>query len=266
MRLLKSRNFLIVSISAFCCLVYTETVATPGELIAIKLNENAQEYSSNNLIIEQGKNKYMIIPVAHDQKEIIIGKYKIKVLEKDFGESRITISNLSMVDLNNEDMERAYKESQLIRAAISTYSDNKKPSLNFLQPVDGVISSRYGKKRFINDSPRSPHLALDIAAPEGTSIIAPADAKVILTGNFFYGGNYIILDHGYGMLTSYSHLSKIVVAKGDMVKQSDLIGEVGSTGRVTGPHLHWTVYLNKVRINPESLLKENYLSSLLEAI
>ena len=68
------------------------------------------------------------------------------------------------------------------------------------------------------------------------------------------------------MLTSYSHLSKIVVAKGDMVKQSDLIGEVGSTGRVTGPHLHWTVYLNKVRINPESLLKENYLSSLLEAI
>ena len=108
MRLLKNRNFLIVSISAFCCLVYSETVATPGELIAIKLNENAQEYSSNNLIIEQGKNKYMIIPVAHDQKEIIIGKYKIKVLEKDFGESRITISNLSMVDLNNEDMERAY--------------------------------------------------------------------------------------------------------------------------------------------------------------
>jgi murein DD-endopeptidase MepM/ murein hydrolase activator NlpD len=75
-----------------------------------------------------------------------------------------------------------------------------------------------------------------------------------------------MIDHGHGMLTSYSHLSKITVKNGDSVLQSELIGEVGSTGRVTGPHLHWTVYLNKVRINPESLLKENYLSSLLKTI
>ena len=75
-----------------------------------------------------------------------------------------------------------------------------------------------------------------------------------------------MIDHGHGMLTSYSHLSKITVKIGDSVLQSELIGEVGSTGRVTGPHLHWTVYLNKVRINPESLLKENYLTSLLKTI
>jgi murein DD-endopeptidase MepM/ murein hydrolase activator NlpD len=75
-----------------------------------------------------------------------------------------------------------------------------------------------------------------------------------------------MIDHGHGMLTSYSHLSKITVKNGDSVLQSELIGEVGSTGRVTGPHLHWTVYLNKVRINPESLLKENYLTSLLKTI
>ena len=127
-------------------------------------------------------------------------------------------------------------------------------------------SSRYCKKRFINNSPRSPHLALDIAAPEWSPIIAPAYGKVILTGNFFYGGNYIILDNGYGMLSSYSNLSEILVKKGDILNQSDLIGKVGSTGRVTGPHLHWTVYLNEIRINPESLLKDNYLNTLLESI
>ena len=103
-------------------------------------------------------------------------------------------------------------------------------------------------------------------APEGSPIIAPAYGKVILTGNFFYGGNYLILDHGYGMLSSYSHLSEILVKKGDILNQSDLIGKVGSTGRVTGPHLHWTVYLNEIRINPESLLKDNYLNTLLESI
>ena len=191
---------------------------------------------------------------------------QINIQKKDFGESRITIDNLSQVDLNNEDAARAYNESRLIKDAVKTYSNNFKPLLDFISPVEGIISSRYGKKRFINNSPRSPHLALDIAAPEGSPIIAPAYGKVILTGNFFYGGNYIILDHGYGLLSSYSHLSEILVNKGDIVKQSDLIGKVGSTGRVTGPHLHWTVYLNEIRINPESLLKDNYLSTLLESI
>ena len=81
--------------------------------------------------------------------------------------------SLSQVDLNNEDAARAYKESRLIKDAVKTYSNDFKPLLNFIRPVEGIISSRYGKKRFINNSPRSPHLALDIAAPEGSPIIAP---------------------------------------------------------------------------------------------
>ena len=167
-----------------------------------------------------------------------------------------------MVNLSKEDSKTAFKESQLISNALKTYSQMHKSKLDFLKPVDGVISSRYGKKRFINDLPRSPHLALDIAAPTGTTIIAPAYGKVILTGNFFYSGNYLILDHGYGLLTSYSHLSMIEVSEGQLVKQGQKIGEVGATGRVTGPHLHWTVYLNGTRINPESIIKENFLESI----
>ena len=111
--------------------------------------------------------------------------------------------------------------------------------------------------------PRSPHLALDIAAPTGTKIISPAKGKIVLIGNFFYAGNYVVIDHGYGLLSSYSHLSSVNVVKNELVNKGHKIGEIGSTGRVTGPHLHWTVYLNKTRVNPELLIKENYLESLL---
>ena len=104
---------------------------------------------------------------------------------------------------------------------------------------------------------------MDIAATEGTKIVTPSKGRIILVGDFFYAGNYIIIDHGYGLLTSYSHLSKIFVEENQIVTKGEKIGEVGSTGRVTGPHLHWTVYLNKVRINPELLIQEGYLESLL---
>ena len=265
--MIKNKHF-FYCLLAFSLLINAEFSAMPGELIAIKLEKAIENLPSNELIVESGPDKVIIIPIPHNKTSFYIDLYdiKINVQTKDFGESRITINNLSQVNLNKEDAERAYKESLLIKDAVKTYSYNFKPLLNFISPVEGIISSRYGKKRFINDSPRSPHLALDIAAPEGSAVIAPAYGKVILTGNFFYGGNYIIIDHGYGMLSSYSHLSEILVSKGDLLSQSDLIGKVGSTGRVTGPHLHWTVYLNEIRINPESLLKENYLSTLLESI
>jgi murein DD-endopeptidase MepM/ murein hydrolase activator NlpD len=141
-----------------------------------------------------------------------------------------------------------------------------KPSLKFISPVKGIISSRYGKQRYINEKPRSPHLALDIAAAEGTSIVAPSPGRVILIGDFFYSGNYLILDHGNGLLSSYSHMSLVHVNEGEFINQGDVIGEVGSTGRVTGPHLHWSVYLSKIRINPESLIQENYLETLFNRI
>ena len=170
-----------------------------------------------------------------------------------------------MVDLSKSDSDRAYKESLLIKKALNTFTNNISPSFNFISPVEGIISSRYGKKRFINDKPRSPHLALDIAASEGTTIIAPSSGRIILVGEFFYSGKYIMLDHGKGLISSYSHMSEISVSIDSKVKKGDILGKVGSTGRVTGPHLHWSVYLNKERINPESLLKENYLDLLLKA-
>ena len=107
-----------------------------------------------------------------------------------------------------------------------------------------------------------PHLALDIAAPNGTKIVAPSAGKVVLIGDFFYSGNFLILDHGYGLLTSYSHMSKIHVKKNEYIQQGELIGEVGATGRVTGPHLHWSVYVSGERVNPELMIQDNFLENL----
>ena len=131
---------------------------------------------------------------------------KIFIQNKDFGESRITITNNALVNLSDEDKDRTIRESKIINKALQTYSKKMNPTFSFISPVDGIISSRYGKKRFINNSPRSPHLALDIAAPEGTKVLSPEDGKVILIGNFFYSGNFLIIDHGQGLLLSLIHI------------------------------------------------------------
>ena len=193
----------------------------------------------------------MLVPLPFNKQGsfVEINDIKIFVNEKNFGESRINVDS-SMVTLSKENQERAKKESEIINKALKKFSRTHKSDLNFKMPLNGIISSRYGKKRFINGLPRSPHLALDIAAPSGTEIVAPESGTVILVGNFFYSGNYLIIDHGFGLLSSYSHLSKVNVNLDEFVDQGKKIGEVGATGRVTGPHLHWSIYLNKTRINP----------------
>ncbi|HLA40495.1 MAG TPA: M23 family metallopeptidase [Candidatus Glassbacteria bacterium] len=124
----------------------------------------------------------------------------------------------------------------------------------FIVPVEGEMD-RFGHRRVINGAPRSPHTGVDISSPEGTPVLAPAAGRVILTGDFFFTGNSIYIDHGLGLISMLFHLSRIDVQEGDTVEQGQVIGAVGSTGRVTGPHLHWGVRWRGARINPASLLK-----------
>ena len=240
-----------------------EISGTSGDVIALMTDEG----EVNALSYKYNQSEYLILglPYVYQTSVKKIGDIDVEVRYKNFGESRITIKDLSKVDLNQEDRERANAEALLIRAALQSYDKTISPSFNFKNPVIGIISSRYGKKRYINEKPRSPHLALDIAANLGVAVSAPLKGRVILTGNFFYTGNTIILDHGFGLISSYSHLDSSIVKENEMIQQGELIGTVGETGRVTGPHLHWTVYLNKEKMNPEALLKDNFLQNLFKA-
>ena len=261
--MIKNKTSKVFGVVLISINILSDLSGDPGEIIAVKLNQN--EVVNSHLIIEKEGVRYAMIALPFDKqgKSIKFNNRNILINEKNFGESRITIENTSMVNLSSEDSLRAFKESQLIKKALEKYSTEFKSNLSFIIPVEGVISSRYGKKRFINESPRSPHLALDIAATSGTEIVAPERGKVILIGDFFYSGNYLILDHGHGLLSSYSHLSKINVSVNQFIEQGEKVGEIGSTGRVTGPHLHWSVYLDNTRINPESILKKNFLKTIL---
>ena len=258
----KFKNFSLCYVCFISFFINADKFGDPGEIIAIKASSNDLD---KYLTVEIGESLYKLIPLPFEKQNdsINVDGEKININQKDFGESRITIENNSMVNLSKKDSDRAFKEYKIIQKALNNYSKFLVPDLNFINPVEGIISSRYGKKRYINDQPRSPHLSLDIAAAEGTKIVSPSKGKVILVGDFFYAGNYIIIDHGFGLISSYSHLSSVLVDENELVEKGQKIGEVGSTGRVTGPHLHWTVYLNKVRINPESIIQDNFLESLL---
>ena len=177
------------------------------------------------------------------------------VVAKSYPEQRLTIPDRRKVNPLPEDLERIGRESKLQRAAYARRTPIRQDLLPFRQPVEGIYSSPFGLRRFLNDQPRSPHSGLDIAADTGTPIAAPAPATVALTGDFFFSGNVVYLDHGGGLVTMYGHLDRIDVEDGEEVNRGDIIGAVGATGRVTGPHLHWTVSIQGDRVDPMVLMQ-----------
>ncbi len=183
------------------------------------------------------------------------GEIGFEIVAHAYPEEHLNVAR-SYVSLSDEDLARYQREREVIDAALNHWRDVPVDAVSLDSPVDGPRSSSFGKRRFFNGEPRSPHTGMDIAVPEGTPIVAPRGGIVSETGDFFFNGNTVFIDHGQGLVTMYCHLSEIGVDKGQPVEAGDEIGRVGRTGRVTGAHLHFGTYLNGNAVDPAILLGE----------
>ncbi|MCY4095915.1 MAG: peptidoglycan DD-metalloendopeptidase family protein [Gammaproteobacteria bacterium] len=174
----------------------------------------------------------------------------IKVLDRDYPEERITVTDQEHVTPSAPTLERVREESARMRAAYELFTSQPDDLLPIIQPVEGRNSGVFGSRRFFNDQPRNPHSGIDWAAPTGTPIKNPTPGTVVVVGDFFFNGKTVLIDHGGGFVSMMCHLSEILVTEGQRIDRGEVIGAVGTTGRSTGPHLHWTVSLNGVRTDP----------------
>ena len=182
--------------------------------------------------------------------------YKVSVLERKYKIQRIDGLPKNKVTPNQKELKRIKKESKKISSSKIIFLNKTLYKSGFIWPVKGIITGKYGNQRILNGKPRRPHYGLDIAASSGTKIVSPSDGVVSLVmDESFFNGKMIILNHGLGLNSIYSHLKKIHIKEGQKIKKGELIAEVGSTGRSTGPHLDWRINVYNTAIDPELLLK-----------
>ncbi len=182
--------------------------------------------------------------------------FSYTVIGKDYPEQRLRIKNTNKVNPDKSAQARIKSERSRKWRAKNHFRALAAPDFSMQLPVQGPYSSRFGLKRFFNDQPRRPHGGLDIAAPRHTPIHAPAAGVVVEAKDFFFSGNCVFIDHGQGLTSFYAHMTDIAVEIGQVVKEGDLLGTVGDTGRVTGPHLHWSIGLNGTWVDPSLFLPE----------
>lgn len=202
------------------------------------------------LATEPGRQSVKLVTPASDDED---RELAFEVAPKAYAMQKLTVEPRK-ADPLPEDLKRIDAENERTERALATYSETLTPTWSWAAPVPGVRSDSYGKRRVFNGLPRKPHSGMDIAAPTGTPIRSPAAGRVVETGDFFFNGETVFVDHGQGVLTLYCHLSRIDVKPGDEVQAGDVLGLIGATGRVTGPHLHWGVSINRAMVDPALLL------------
>ena len=177
-----------------------------------------------------------------------------KVTAKKYPVQKLTFTNQRMVEPNPDDVARIERESKHLAQVKRTWRDAPNTDARFQLPAKGPLSSQFGLQRVLNGKPRSPHAGLDVAVTSGTPINSAAGGVVLDTGDYYFNGNTVWIDHGNGLLSLYCHLNEIKVRAGERVEKGQLIGLSGMTGRATGPHLHWSVLLNTAMVEPTLFL------------
>ncbi|NWA01434.1 peptidoglycan DD-metalloendopeptidase family protein [Pseudomonas gingeri] len=233
----------------------------PGGVAVVDLGPAAQapkaSYQGKPVLVVKEQSNWLAIvgiplTVKPGTQQVSSGNRSLSfsVGSKKYQEQHITLKNKRQVNPNPEDVKRIDAEVVAQLAAYRTFSPVVPSNLLLDKPVNGPLSSKFGVRRFFNGEERNPHAGLDFAVPTGTPIKAPAAGKVILTGNYFFNGNTVFVDHGQGFISMFCHLSRIDVKAGQSLARGALVGLVGATGRATGPHLHWNISLNETRVDP----------------
>lgn len=200
-----------------------------------------------------GESELVVTALVGGEK--IVFQRKVQVRDKVYPKQELTLDE-NMVSPPPEALERAARERKVVKQALNTMSTHRLWSLPLLRPVNGDTSSAYGLRRILNGKPKYPHRGLDFRAPEGTEIRATADGRVILAGDHYYAGKSVYIDHGNGVVSMYFHLSGPKVSEGEQVRRGQVIGLSGTTGRATGPHLHFGVAVQGALVDPKPLLEK----------
>jgi murein DD-endopeptidase MepM/ murein hydrolase activator NlpD len=243
--------------------------AVPGGVKIIRLDATApaMPYVDTDghraLVVQEGSSWVAVIGIPLSAS---LGVHRVVVHQNDgrheieftVGDKRYASQSLKVaprhVDLSPADLARVTREKVLIDQSLSHWTEPPPESLIMPAPVPGIRSSSFGLRRIFNGESRSPHSGMDIAAGTGTPVLVPIAGTVVDTGEYFFTGNTVFVDHGRGLISMYCHLSAIDVKPGQRIAAGSRIGAVGMTGRATGPHLHWALSLNRAWVDPALFL------------
>jgi murein DD-endopeptidase MepM/ murein hydrolase activator NlpD len=244
----------------------TDASLRPGGIAIVDLGSTASAapeatFNGKMVLVARSENRWYAIvgiPLSTSPGEMFLlagdEKKTVKIESHAYREQHLTIKNESQVNPDQAQLDRIYGERKVIDTALNNFRRVPLDGVALSSPVAGPRDSSFGSRRFFNEQPRSPHSGMDIAANAGTPVVAPRPGTVTATGDYFFNGNTVIIDHGQGFITMYCHLSKISVDVGAQVSAGEVIGAVGATGRVTGPHLHFGTYLNGTAVDPALFL------------
>ena len=262
--------FIVITLLTLCGPVVADTILN-GDLtqggIVFGETKPGFEITLDGKPIRVSSEGYFLLGFSRDAKtdsELIIRdlegstqKRNLKIKQRKFKIQQIDGLPKKFVSPPKHILSRIREENKKIKKVRLFDRDEVFFRSGFIMPAQGRISGVYGSQRILNGQPRQPHFGIDIAAPSGAKVVAPADGIVVLAeADLYFSGGTVILDHGHGLTSAFLHLKKIFVKKGDLVVQSDVLGLVGSTGRSTGPHLDWRVNLFQKRIDPALLVSK----------
>ena len=202
-------------------------------------------------------NYYLYVTLLNEDGQQQSKKEQIIVLPKEFPLKKLWVDE-KFVTPPVDSLERIKRESELLSAIFGMYTPMWLGEGEFIIPSEGEMTPNFGERRIFNNQPRSPHSGIDISSPFGADVKASNFGSVVVANDLYYAGKTVVIDHGLGVFSLYCHFSKITVHIGDQVSKGDVIGEIGATGRVTGPHLHWAFKVSGSRVNPLSLLQLDF--------